>query len=40
MNLRRRRPVLYASNQVRTVMDRVGDERKLDDAACAASRCC
>jgi hypothetical protein len=25
--------VLYASNEVRTVMDRVGDERKLDDAA-------
>jgi nitrite reductase/ring-hydroxylating ferredoxin subunit/uncharacterized membrane protein len=38
MNVRRRRPVLYASNELRAVMDRVGDERKLDDAARGLAR--
>jgi nitrite reductase/ring-hydroxylating ferredoxin subunit/uncharacterized membrane protein len=38
MSVHRRRPVLYASNQVRAVMDRVGDARKLDDAARGLAR--
>lgn len=38
MNVRRPRPVLYASNRIRVVMERVGNERKLDDAARSLAR--
>src|SRR5437764_12051192 len=38
MNVRRPRSVLYASNRIRVVMDRVGNERKLDDAARSLAR--
>src|SRR6478735_4735292 len=38
MNIRSIGPVLYAGNRLRELMDRVGDEPRLDDAARSLER--